>query len=113
MAARAKALVSPPEAAGHLTEAQRARLENRLGRHSGTSRGVALGYVQCNLVVLPKAFAYDFLVYCQRNHRACPIIEILDVGDWVPRHSAPDADLRTDLPRYAIYRRGRRLADET
>ena len=50
-----------------LTPAQQARLDCREGRHSGTSRGVALGFVQCNLVILREPLAYEFLLYCQRN----------------------------------------------
>ena len=95
-----------------VTPAQRARLDNRMGRTRGTSRGVALGYVQCNLVVIPQSLAFDFMLYCQRNQRACPLIEVLDPGSWTPAYSAPDADLRTDLARYAIYRKGRRCPDE-
>jgi uncharacterized protein YcsI (UPF0317 family) len=85
----------------------------RRGEYRGTTRGVALGYVQCNLVIVPEADAYAFLLYCQRNQRACPIIEVLDTGGWEPKMSAPGADLRTDVSRYAIYRQGRRVAEET
>ena len=95
------------------TDAQAARLAIREGRHRGSSRGLAMGYVQCNLVIVPQSHAYDMLLYCQRNQRACPLIEVLDAGCWEPKHSAPGADLRTDLALYAIYRHGRRVADET
>jgi uncharacterized protein YcsI (UPF0317 family) len=85
----------------------------REGRYSGATRGVALGYLQCNLVMIPEALAYEFLVYCQRNQQACPVIEVLDAGCPEPRLTAPGADLRTDLPRYAVYRDGRRMEDVT
>ena len=88
------------------TPARKARLEMRAGRHTGTSRGVALGFVQCNLVIIRQALAYEFLLYCQRNQKSCPVIEVTDVGSPVPKFSAPDADLRTDLPKYAIFRDG-------
>lgn len=39
------------------------------------------GYVQANLVVLPRPMAYDFLIYCQRNPAACPVIDITEPGD--------------------------------
>ena len=90
-----------------------ARLACRQGAHSGTTRGVAMGYVQCNLVVLRRAYAYDFLLYCQRNQRACPVLEVLDTGSPEPKRLAPGADLRTDLPRYAVYRNGTRQPDTT
>ncbi|MBL8211192.1 MAG: DUF1445 domain-containing protein [Bryobacterales bacterium] len=85
----------------------------REGRYAGTTRGVALGYLQCNLVMIREPFAYEFLLYCQRNQRACPVLEVLDAGDPTPHLTAPGADLRTDLPRYAVYRDGRRLTDVT
>jgi uncharacterized protein YcsI (UPF0317 family) len=50
--------------------------------------------------------AYDFLVYCQRNPKPCPVVEVTDAGEPEPRQSAPGADLRTDLPKYRVYRDG-------
>ena len=64
----------------------------RGGQYSGLTRGVALGYLQCNLVVLRQRYAYDFLVYCQRNQRSCPVLEICDAGDPEPRELAAGAD---------------------
>ncbi len=89
------------------------RLACREGTFSGTTRGVALGYVQCNLVILRQVYAYEFLLYCQRNQRACPVLEVTDAGDPEPKQMAPGADLRTDLPRYAVYREGCRIPDVT
>ncbi len=94
-----------------MTPAQKARLDIRERRHTGTTRGLALGYVQCNLAIVPQALAFEFLLYCQRNTRACPVLEVCDPGDPEPKQLAPGADLRTDLPRYAVYRRGERLED--
>ena len=90
-----------------LTPAQQARLDARNGV-AGSTRGAALGYVQCNLVIVRRELAYDFLLYCQRNQKACPVLEVCDAGDPEPRRIAPGADLRTDLPRYALYRNGER-----
>jgi uncharacterized protein YcsI (UPF0317 family) len=87
-------------------EAQQARLAMRRGEWSGLTTHRLPGFVQCNLVVLPKADAYDFLIYCQRNPKACPLIEVTDPGDPRPHLSATDADLRTDLAKYAVYRKG-------
>jgi uncharacterized protein YcsI (UPF0317 family) len=95
-----------------MTEAQQARQEARAGR-LGVTRGVALGFVQCNLVILQQHAAYDFLLYCQRNQKACPVLEVTDVGDPEPKRTAPGADLRTDVPKYAVYREGQRVEDET
>ncbi|MBM3832815.1 MAG: DUF1445 domain-containing protein [Verrucomicrobia bacterium] len=96
-----------------LTPAQKARRDIREGRHQGPTHGLAMGYVQANLVIIRKPLAFDFLLYCQRNQRACPILEVTDAGDAEPKRTAPGADLRTDLPRYAIYREGCRTNDET
>lgn len=90
-----------------------ARLAIREKRHTGNSRGIAMGYVQCNLVVIPQALAFDFMLYCQRNRRACPLLEVTDPGNPEPRRLAPGADLRTDLARYAVYRDGERQPDVT
>ena len=98
-------------ATGELALPKNVRLACREGKHTGTTRGLAMGYVQCNLVILREAYAYEFLLYCQRNQRACPVLEVTDTGNPEPKRLAAGADLRTDLPRYAVYRKGKRLAD--
>jgi uncharacterized protein YcsI (UPF0317 family) len=87
------------------------RADIRAGRLSRITAGLAPGFVQANLAVLPKEQAYDFLLFCQRNPRPCPLIEVTDVGSPEPVGVAPGADLRTDIPRYRIYKDGV-LADE-
>lgn len=96
-----------------LLESQRVRAEIRAGRMTGPSRGVAHGFVQCNLAIMPKAYAFDFMLYCQRNQRACPVLEVLDAGDPMSRMLAPSADLRTDCARYSIFVDGVRQTDRT
>jgi uncharacterized protein YcsI (UPF0317 family) len=91
--------------------AQQARLAMRKGEWKGPTVYRVPGFVQTNLVVLPKSEAYDFLVYCQRNAKACPVIEVTDPGDPEPRYAAKGADLRTDLPRYSVYRNGIKEGD--
>jgi len=93
--------------------AREARLAMRRGEWRGPTVGKVPGYVQCNLVVLARAHACDFLLYCQRNPRPCPLLEVTDPGNPEPSRSAPGADLRTDLPRYAVYRDGVRGEDVT
>jgi uncharacterized protein YcsI (UPF0317 family) len=78
---------------------------------TGPTAGLALGYVQANLVVLPQALAFDFLLFCQRNPKPCPIIDVTEAGSATPAQCAPDADLRTDVPRYRVFRGGE-LVDE-
>jgi uncharacterized protein YcsI (UPF0317 family) len=82
------------------------RLAARRGELTGPTAGLALGYAQANLVVVPKEFAYDFLLFCVRNPEPCPVLEVTDTGDPEPRVFAPGADLRTDLPRYRLWREG-------
>lgn len=87
------------------------RLACRRGELTGQTSGLAPGFAQANLVVLPQADAAEFLLFCQRNPKPCPLLEVTDVGSPVPRRFAPDADLRTDLPRYRIWQAGK-LVDE-
>jgi uncharacterized protein YcsI (UPF0317 family) len=87
------------------------RADIRRGALSGVTAGLGQGYVQANLAVLSRDYAYDFLLFCQRNPRPCPLLEVTDVGSPVPVSVAPGADLRTDVPRYRIYKDGV-MADE-
>jgi len=84
------------------------RAKVRSGEFTGPTNGVCPGFLQCNLVVLPQGpVAFDFLLFCQRNPKACPLIEVCDVGSPFASGVAPGADLRTDVPKYAIYRDGK------
>ena len=78
----------------------------RAGRWIGPTAGLAPGFVQANLVLLPVSHAYDFLLFCQRNPKPCPLLEVTDPGDPHPGRVARGADLRTDLPQYRIFRHG-------
>jgi uncharacterized protein YcsI (UPF0317 family) len=83
----------------------------RTGELAGPTPGLALGFVHANLVVVPRDLAFDFLLFCQRNPKPCPLLDVTEPGDPEPRGVAPGADLRTDLPAYRVYRRGE-LVDE-
>src|SRR5215218_7292512 len=76
----------------------------RSGQFRGVTSGLALGYVQANLVVLPRAQAFDFLLFCQRNPKPCPLLDVTEAGDAEPRRCALGADVRTDVPCYRVYR---------
>lgn len=109
--------VEPP-AAGPLSKAdlngrspQQIRALIRAGHWTGQSEGLASGYAQANLVILPKDVAFDFVLFCLRNQKPCPIVEVTDPGWPNVRKVAPGADLRTDLARYCVYRNGE-LVDE-
>ncbi len=83
----------------------------RDGRWTAPTAGLAPGFVQANLMVVPQEAAFEFLLFCQRNPKPCPIIEVVESGRTEPA-SAPGADLRRDLPRYRVYRDGK-LAEES
>ena len=89
------------------------RLLCRTGGFAGPSSGHAPGHVQANMVILPAAEAADFAVFCARNPGPCPILEVLEPGDPEPRQTAPGADVRTDLPRYRVFRNGALAAEPT
>jgi uncharacterized protein YcsI (UPF0317 family) len=93
------------------SELEEIRERIRRGEHAGPTGGLAPGYVQTNLVVLPEEYAFEFLKFCVRNPKPCPVLEVTDVGSPTPPSMAPEADLRTDVPKYRIYERGE-LVDE-
>lgn len=78
----------------------------RNGEWQKPTSSLANGFIQANLAVLPKEMAFEFLLFCQRNPKSCPLIDVTEPGSFVPALSAPTADLRTDLPKYRIYRNG-------
>lgn len=81
------------------------RALGRNGGFSGATSGLARGIVQANLMIVPLESAFDFLLFCQHNPRPCPLIEVLEAGQFSP-NCAVGADLRTDLPGYMVYRDG-------
>lgn len=93
------------------TEIRAVRARIRSGDHAGPTGGLAPGYVQTNLVVLPEEYAFDFLKFCVRNPRPCPVLEVTDTGSPTPSIMAPEADLRTDVPKYRVYENGE-IVDE-
>ena len=94
-----------------MTPAQ-VRAACRAGTLDRPTSGLADGFVQANLMVVPREAAFDFLLFCQRNPKPCPLVEVVEAGTVEPR-CAPGADLRTDLPRYRIYRDGRLVEERT
>ena len=94
-----------------LTTGAEVRLAARAGKLDGPTAGLAMGHVQANLVIVPRELAFDFLLFCQRNPKPCPLLDVTEAGSPEPRLVAPGADLRTDLPRYRVYRNGE-LIDE-
>lgn len=78
----------------------------RKGELTGPTTGMCNGYAQGNLVVLPKALAWDFLLFCQRNPKACPLLEVADAGERTFAQFGKGSDIATDIPRYRVYEHG-------
>ncbi|MBZ8176943.1 putative hydro-lyase [Corynebacterium sp. 3HC-13] len=79
---------------------ERARTENMV-----TTAGYARGYMQANLLAVPQRYAFDFLVFAQRNPKPCPVVGVLEAGQ-LNSELFPAGDIRTDIPAYRIYRDG-------
>ena len=83
------------------------RKEIRLRKWRKSTNGICPGYVQANLVILPKEYALDFTIFCLRNPQPCPILEILEPGKPKLVELSSDADIRTDIPQYRIFKNGK------
>lgn len=83
-----------------------ARMKIRNGEITTQTSGMCNGYAQANLCILPKKYAYDFLLFASRNPTSCPILEVLDEGSRYTRYMADHADIATDIPKYCIYQNG-------
>jgi uncharacterized protein YcsI (UPF0317 family) len=90
---------------------RRERGRIRAGGFFGPTAGLAPGNVQANLVILPLALAHDFLRFAQANPKPCPVLAVSEPGDPHLPALGADLDIRTDLPRYRVWRHGE-LVDE-
>ena len=100
-------------AAGIPQTGRDARLAIRSGQFSGQTAGVAPGYVQGNLAILPGSLASDFLRFCQLNPKPCPLLAASNPGDFRLPTLADDLDIRTDISRYRVFRRGEVVDEPT
>jgi len=91
----------------------RERLRIRAGDFTDNTAGLAPGNVQANLVVLPKALAHDFLRFAQANPKPCPVLAVAEAGDPHIPGLGRDLDIRSDLPRYRVWRRGELVEEPT
>ncbi|MFC5591970.1 putative hydro-lyase [Sporosarcina soli] len=73
---------------------------------TGPTAGMSKGFAQANLVILKKEHAFDFLLFCQRNPKPCPLLDVTEPGSFHPSKIAKDADIRKDIPKYRIYKDG-------
>ena len=90
--------------------ARAVRASARAGELRGATAGLAPQSLQANLVAIPRAHALDFAVFCQRNPKPCPLVDVLAGAGEVspPLTCLPESavDVRTDLPAYRLYRGG-------
>ncbi|WP_332649936.1 putative hydro-lyase [Lysinibacillus sp. 54212] len=77
----------------------------RDGQITGPTAGMAKGFTQANLAILRREDAFDFLLFCQRNPKSCPLVDVLEPGQ-IESLIAPGSDIRTDIPKYRIYKNG-------
>ena len=90
----------------HFHKPSELRLSCRSGDYKHHTSGQAPGYAQGNICILPKEYAYDFLLYCVRNPKACPLLHVLEPGSFTFGAWGKKVDIRQDLPRYRIFRNG-------
>lgn len=84
----------------------------RSGALSTNTSGLAPGFVQANMAIIPAAYANDFLKFCHFNPKPCPLLGMAATPGAVDMpHLASELDIRTDLPRYRVFRQGE-LVDE-
>ncbi|WP_435140943.1 putative hydro-lyase [Pseudopelagicola sp. nBUS_19] len=86
--------------------ASEVRTAIRDGFYKGHTAGLATGKLQCNLAILPEQFALDFLRFCQRNPKPCPIVGVSDTGNPELPTLGTDIDIRTDVSKYRVFREG-------
>jgi uncharacterized protein YcsI (UPF0317 family) len=95
-------IVQNPHA--HSTPAE-VRALIRAKKITGQTSGMCAGYAQANLIVLPQAYAYDFLLFAQRNPKACPLLEVSEIGSRQLSRIA-NADVASDIPKYRVFQNG-------
>jgi uncharacterized protein YcsI (UPF0317 family) len=96
-----------------ITDPYEARLAARSGALDGPTANIAPGFVQANLAILPRDLAFEFLLFCQRNPKPCPLIGVSEIGDPMLPALGRELDIRSDLPRYRLWRDGELVAEPT
>jgi uncharacterized protein YcsI (UPF0317 family) len=86
-----------------------ARSRFRAGLRVPTA-GWSAGHAQANLIAVPRDYAFELLLFAQRNPKACPVLDVLEPGNQ-SGPALPDGDIRTDLPAYRVYVDGELVAE--
>ncbi len=109
MNAFATALAEAPhglDLAWDTTDPREVRRQIRTGQYRGHTGALAKGFVQANLAIMPLDYAEDFLRFCQRNPKPCPLLAMSEPGNPRLPELAEDLDIRTDVPSYRVFRDG-------
>lgn len=77
-----------------------------------TTAGFSAGFAQANLIALDKKYAFDFLLFAQRNPKPCPLLGVLEPGQ-VSSDLLADGDIRTDIPSYRVFSHGSLIDEPT
>ena len=102
-----------PAGKAAFASAQDARQAIRNGEWLSHTSGLAPGYAQGNIVILPQDLAADFLRFCQRNPKPCPLLAVSEPGDPLLPTLGHDVDIRSDVPRYRVWENGKLLSEVT
>ncbi len=78
----------------------------RAGAYCSHTAGLGEGFLQANLAIMPEAYALDFMRFCQRNPKPCPVTGVSDTGSPYMATLGHDIDIRTDVPAYNVYIEG-------
>lgn len=89
------------------------RLQIRDGSYHGHTAGLGDGHLQTNLAIMSESYALDFMRFCQRNPKPCPLVGVSDTGNPMMFTLGRHIDIRTDVPAYNIYRNGVLAGDTT
>ena len=92
--------------AAAVSASAQARSSIRSGQHTAHTSGMAEGYVQGNVAILPLSLADDFLLFCQRNPKPCPLLAVSEPGQPLLPSLGFGIDIRTDVPQYRVWRDG-------
>ena len=102
-----------PAGKAAFASAQDARQAIRNGEWLSHTSGLAPGYAQGNIVILPQDLAADFLRFCQRNPKPCPLLAVSEPGDPLLPTLGHDVDIRSDVPRYRVWENGKLFSEVT
>lgn len=102
-----------PAGKAAFASAQDARQAIRNGEWLSHTSGLAPGYAQGNIVILPQDLAADFLRFCQRNPKPCPLLAVSEPGDPLLPTLGHDVDIRSDVPRYRVWENGKLVSEVT